>query len=184
MSRPAPCLLLSCALLLSAGCASFDTLTGRSAAGGAPTAQSALLGISLPSGMEYYASHSAVSGDEGIEVLRGDVAPATCAMAVAQAMLDQGWKARLSKTVGSRAWYIFERNAALAVVHVRIQSPPGLTLVEIAKGRTLPDGATFAMPPAAGHGSGQTAGPRTQAEPAYSSHPLNEGASHIQGRDI
>ncbi len=184
MSRPAFCLLLAFALLLQAACASFDSLTGHSAAGGTPVQQSVLLGIPLPAGMEYYPSHSAVSGGEGVEVLRGTVSPATCAMAVAQAMLDQGWHVRLSKTMGSRAWYLFERDASFAVVHVRIQTPPGMTLVEIAKGRALPDGATFAMPRPPAQGAGQPAASRPQTEPAYSSQPLNEGASQIQGRDI
>ncbi|MBQ1844802.1 MAG: hypothetical protein II132_02495 [Desulfovibrio sp.] len=184
MSRPALSLLLASMLLLPAGCAFFDPLTGRSAAGGAPAVQSVLLGIPLPAGMEYYPSHSAVSGDEGVEVLRGSAAPATCAMAVAQAMLDQGWRVRLSKTAGARAWYLFERDASFAVVHVRIQTPPGMTLVEIAKGRALPDGATFAMPRPPAQGAGQPAASRPQTEPAYSSQPLNEGASQIQGRDI
>ncbi len=186
MSRPALCLLLAFALLLQAACASFDSLTGRSAAGGTPAQQSVLLGIPLPAGMEYYPSHSAVSGGEGVEVLRGTVSPAACAMAVAQAMLDQGWRIRLSKTVGSRAWYLFERDASHAIVHVRIQTPPGMTIVEIAKGRTLPDGAVFAMPQRPDQGSGASTGePAPIPLPAdHSSQPLNEGASHIQGRDI
>ncbi len=188
MPRSALCLLLSCALLLEAGCASFGSLTGRSASGGAPAVQSVLLGIPLPAGMEYYPSHSAVSGGEGIEVLRGPATPASCAMAVAQAMLDQGWRVRLSKTAGARAWYLFERDASFAVVHVRIQTPPGMTLVEIAKGRALPDGAGFAMPPAAGQrpaqDSGQAAGGGSRTDPAWSGQPLDGGSGRIQGRDI
>ena len=73
-------LLVTISLLLLpliAGCAGFtNPLTGTTVGGGVVANTSRLLGTPLPAGMEFYAEHSRIEGQDGMETLRGTASPA------------------------------------------------------------------------------------------------------------
>lgn len=85
---------------------------GMTASGGRPTPSSVLLGVALPAGTEYFPSHSSISGQDGVEILRSSSGPAVCAGTIASGLQARGWKVRLSQTSGNRGFYIFENGAA------------------------------------------------------------------------
>lgn len=114
-----------------------DPLTG-----GVDSRTSALLHIPLPSGLQYYPSHSRISpGDrkEGLEMLRGHVNQETCGNAFYSALRVAGWNLRLRESAGSRAIYIYQKGDELAAIVFQAQGM--LTIVQIWAGPRLADNA-------------------------------------------
>ena len=146
MHRPLVTLPIIALLFFLSGCSGMGGFGGMTASGGRPTPSSVLLGVALPAGTEYFPSHSSISGQDGVEILRSSSGPAVCAGTIASGLQARGWKVRLSQTSGNRGFYIFENGGRLAIVHVSIQTPPMQTLVQIAAGTQLPDGATVTLP--------------------------------------
>ena len=74
-------------------------------------------------------------------------------------------------------------------MHVSIQTPPMQTLVQIAAGTQLPDGATVTLPVVTRHtgppssATGGTDSVQTETVPSSTSEPFRD-ENHIQGRDI
>lgn len=189
MHRPLVTLPLLALLFLLGGCAGMGSFGGVSASGGRPASTSVLLGVSLPAGTEYFPSHSNISGQDGVEILRSSAGPAVCAGAIANGLQSQGWKVRLSQTAANRGFYVFENGGRIAAVHVGIQTPPMQTLIQIAAGPQMPDGASVTLPMSGQHtsapsqaASGQGAA-QTETVPSYSSEPFRD-ENHIEGRDI
>ena len=106
-------LLVTISLLLLpliAGCAGFtNPLTGTTVGGGVVANTSRLLGTPLPAGMEFYAEHSRIEGQDGMETLRGTASPAMCARTVCDALQADGWAIRLGYATETRALYAFEK---------------------------------------------------------------------------
>lgn len=118
---PAIAVLLLLSLLTA--CASFtNPLTGTTVGGGTVARTSRLLGTPLPSGMEFYAEHSRIEGQDGMEVLRGTSSPAMCARTVCDALQNDGWTARLASATETRALYVFERDGRIAAVNILPQA--------------------------------------------------------------
>ena len=137
MHRPLVTLPIIALLFFLSGCSGMGGFGGMTASGGRPTPSSVLLGVALPAGTEYFPSHSSISGQDGVEILRSSSGPAVCAGTIASGLQARGWKVRLSQTSGNRGFYIFENGGRLAIVHVSIQTPPMQTLVQIAAGTQL-----------------------------------------------
>ncbi len=115
-----------------AGCSTYvNPLTGTTIAGGVPASTSRLLGIRLPSNMDFYPEHSRITGQDGMEVLRGDAGPAACASSVINGMAGQGWTPRLGSASDMRACYAYEKDGRLAVITIYPQSPTTMTLLII-----------------------------------------------------
>lgn len=132
----APLLLVLLLSLLTA-CASFtNPLTGTTVGGGTVARTSLLLGTPLPLGMEYYAEHSRIEGQDGMEVLRGSASPAMCARTVCDALQQDGWTARLAYATETRALYVFEKNGRTAAVNILPQA--NLTLMTLYVSSTAP----------------------------------------------
>ena len=126
-------LLVTISLLLLpliAGCAGFtNPLTGTTVGGGVVANTSRLLGTPLPAGMEFYAEHSRIEGQDGMETLRGTASPAMCARTVCDALQADGWAIRLGYATETRALYAFEKQGRLAVVNILPQA--SLTLMTL-----------------------------------------------------
>lgn len=157
-------------LAFSAGCAEMTTPFGLTAAGGKPVSQSVLLGVPLPAGMAFYPSHSHITGQDGLETLRGSAGPALCAATLASGLQAQGWKLRLSQTKDSRAMYIFDNGGRIASIHISVQTPPMLTVVEIAASAPLPDGSSITLPiSSTGSSDSSTGGQGSEGSGQYDS---------------
>ena len=189
MHRPLVTLPIIALLFFLSGCSGMGGFGGMTASGGRPTPSSVLLGVALPAGTEYFPSHSSISGQDGVEILRSSSGPAVCAGTIASGLQARGWKVRLSQTSGNRGFYIFENGGRLAIVHVSIQTPPMQTLVQIAAGTQLPDGATVTLPVMSQHtgtpssATGGTDSAQSEPVPSSTSEPFRD-ENHIQGRDI
>lgn len=180
-----------------AGCGGYiNPLTGSSLSGGMPTTQSKLLGIRVPSGMDFYPEHSRLNGSEGMEILRGDASPALCASTVINGMQEQGWTARMGFATETRACYAYEKGGQLAVITIYPQSPTTMTLMTILVSFSAP--AEMPIPitkkSSFSFGSSSNDSAPAPAEAAsdggYSSEPIStapvssDGGSGIVGRDI
>ena len=189
MHRPLVTLPIIALLFFLSGCSGMGGFGGMTASGGRPTPSSVLLGVALPAGTEFFPSHSSISGQDGVEILRSSSGPVVCAGTIASGLQARGWKVRLSQTSGNRGFYIFENGGRLAIVHVSIQTPPMQTLVQIAAGTQLPDGATVTLPVMTRHtetpssATGSTDSVQTETVPSSTSEPFRD-ENHIQGRDI
>ena len=124
MHRPLVTLPIIALLFFLSGCSGMGGFGGMTASGGRPTPSSVLLGVALPAGTEYFPSHSSISGQDGVEILRSSSGPAVCAGTIASGLQARGWKVRLSQTSGNRGFYIFENGGRLAIVHVSIRERP------------------------------------------------------------
>ena len=170
MHRPLVTLPIIALLFFLSGCSGMGGFGGMTASGGRPTPSSVLLGVALPAGTEYFPSHSSISGQDGVEILRSSSGPAVCAGTIASGLQARGWKVRLSQTSG-------------------IQTPPMQTLVQIAAGTQLPDGATVTLPVMSQHtgtpssATGGTDSAQSEPVPSSTSEPFRD-ENHIQGRDI
>lgn len=112
-----------------------DPLTG-----GVDSRTSALLHIPLPSGLQYYPSHSRISSGarkEGLEMWRGYVDQENCGQAFYSALRRAGWNLRLRESAGSRSIYIYQKDDELAAIVFQAQGM--LTLVQIWAGPRLAD---------------------------------------------
>lgn len=134
--------ILCCALALG-GCAGFASPFGNDPlTGGVDAAQSLLLQVSLPPGLQRYPSHSSISGGarrEGLETLRGYVDQSACAMNFYDKLKADGWQLRMYQRFGYRAIYIYQKNDMLAALVLRRQGM--LTIIEIWTGARLADHA-------------------------------------------
>ncbi len=179
----------------AAGCSSYvNPLTGTTLAGGVPATTSRLVGIRLPRAMDFYPEHSRITGQDGMEVLRGDAGPAACAASVVNGMAEQGWTPRLGAATQTRAVYAYEKDGRMAVITIYPQSPTTMTLLIIYTGsasaadmplpatgsglsrRSAPAATAAEEPPATDWGG--DGGISTAPEPAAAS------GSPIVGRDI
>ena len=164
MRRPLVILVLLAVLATIQGCASMglenpfsnDPFTGGT---DAPTSQ--LLGVAAPAGMQRYASHGFQSfgpggGRQGLEVLRGQVNTAFAAQIMYSGLQSQGWQLRLALRKGTRAVYVYDRGAAMAVL--TFESQALLTIMNIWTGDRLPDGAPLPMQDAADAAAAPPAG--------------------------
>lgn len=118
-----------------------DPLTG-----GVDARTSALLNIPLPSGLQYYPSHSRISQGsrkEGLEMLRGHVEQASCGKAFYDSLRRVGWNLRLRENAGSRSIYIYQKDDELAAIIFQAQGM--LTIVQIWTGPRLAD--NYSLPP-------------------------------------
>ncbi len=131
MHRLLVTLLLSL-IALAGGCSSYvNPLTGATLAGGVPASSSRLLGFRLPAGMAYYAEHSRISGQDGVEILRGEAGPGACAASAVNGMQELGWTPRLGSASNIRAVYAYEKDGRMAVITIYPQSPTTMTLMII-----------------------------------------------------
>lgn len=116
-----------------------DPLTG-----GVDSRQSALLHIPLPSGLQYYPSHSKLSGGarkEGLETFRGYMDEGQAASYIYKGLRNAGWQMRLRESAGGRSIYIYEKDGELAAITFQKQGM--LTIVHIWAGPRLADNAQF-----------------------------------------
>lgn len=116
-----------------------DPLTG-----GVDSRSSALIHIPLPSGLQYYPSHSRISGGdrkEGLETFRGYVDPASCASSFYSNFRQAGWNLRLREQAGNRAAYVYQKGDEMAVLIFQAQGM--LTIVQIWAGSRLADDAAL-----------------------------------------
>ncbi|MBD5553323.1 MAG: hypothetical protein HDQ44_03195, partial [Desulfovibrio sp.] len=139
-----------------------DPLTG-----GVDSRASLLLNIPLPSGLQYYPSHSSKKGggrQEGLEVLRGHVDQGQAATSFYSHLKLAGWQLRMREDAGNRAIYIYEKGDELCAILFQAQGM--LTIVQIWKGARLADNAQLGPAPQTGEDSwvelpGETYGPDT-----------------------
>lgn len=120
-----------------------DPLTG-----GVDSRTSALLHIPIPSGLQYYPSHSKSAGGarkEGLETWRGYVDQAACGSKFYTNLKAAGWQLRMRQSAGSRAIYIYEKNDELAAIIFQAQGM--LTIVNIWVGARLADNAVIDTSP-------------------------------------
>ena len=75
MHRPLVTLPIIALLFFLSGCSGMGGFGGMTASGGRPTPSSALLGVALPAGTEFFPSHSSISGQDGVEILRSSSGP-------------------------------------------------------------------------------------------------------------
>ncbi len=119
-----------------------DPLTGGKDAGA-----SVLLQIALPAGLQYYPSHSRISGGgrkEGLEVLRGYVDQQGCYSTFYSRLRQAGWQLRMRENAGSRAVYVYQKDDELAVLLFQAQGM--LTIVQIWVGPRLADNVVIDSP--------------------------------------
>ena len=86
MHRPLVTLPIIALLFFLSGCSGMGGFGGMTASGGRPTPSSVLLGVALPAGTEYFPSHSSISGQDGVEILRSSSGPAVCAGTIASGL--------------------------------------------------------------------------------------------------
>lgn len=132
-------LLLSACVLPGQSSYQNDPLTG-----GIDAKSSALLHIPLPPGLQYYPSHSKISGGarkEGLETLRGYVDQATCGANFYTKLRQTGWNLRMHEKSGSRAIYIYQKDTDLAALVFQAQGM--LTIVQVWTGPRLADNAAL-----------------------------------------
>lgn len=119
-----------------------DPLTGGKEAG-----MSQLLHIPLPAGLQYYPSHSKISGGgrkEGLEALRGHVDRESCGSSFYASLKQAGWQLRMFERAGDRAIYIYQKENELAAIIFQAQGL--LTIVQIWVGPRLADNAVIGEP--------------------------------------
>ena len=171
-------LLVTISLLLLplvAGCAGFtNPLTGTTVGGGVVANTSRLLGTPLPAGMEFYAEHSRIEGQDGMETLRGTASPAMCARTVCDALQADGWAIRLGYATETRALYVFEKQGRLAAVNILPQA--SLTLMTLYTSSVPPASIPipFTKKPDYSFGFGSSSSSNT---------PSNESASDIPAQE-
>lgn len=155
MRRPLVILVLLAVLATIQGCASIgleNPFSNDPLTGGTDASTSQLLGVPVPAGMQRYASHGFQDfgpggGRQGLEVLRGQVNTAFAAQIMYSGLQSQGWQLRLALRKGTRAVYVYDRGAAMAVL--TFESQAVLTIMNIWTGDRLPDGAPLPMQDAA-----------------------------------
>lgn len=136
--------LLFCGLCLLGGCVipgqtSYinDPLTG-----GVDASSSNMLHIPLPAGLQYYPSHSKISGGvrkEGLEVWRGYIDQNAAIRQIYQNMKQRGWHVRLMQNAGARALCVYQKDNELAAI--AFQKQGALTIVQIWLAPRLADNA-------------------------------------------
>lgn len=130
--------------LLLGGCASLgvtspfgnDPLTG-----GVDSSTINLLQIPVPPGLQYFPSHSHVSGNppEGVSTYRGNADQAAAAINLYNNLKQQGWNLRMYQRFGKRAIYIYEKQNRVAACVFYRQGM--LTLLDVWSGTRLADNA-------------------------------------------
>lgn len=138
--------------------------------GGVDARTSALLNIPLPPGLQYYPSHSRISGGarkEGLETLRGYVNQTSCGSSFYGSLRQAGWNLRMHQKAGSRAIYVYEKDSELAALVFQAQG--ALTIVQVWLGARLVDNAALPFAPETPDAKieslpGESFGPMTGAE--------------------
>lgn len=137
---------------LLAGCSALESgqfsnpFTANPFTGGEAAGTSRLLGLSVPAGMELYASHgfegSAQDGStQGLEVLRGYISAPDAAAYMFSGLRGQGWNLRQSVSRESQSLQVYEKGDRMATILMRPQAT--LTIMEIWTGQRLPDGSAL-----------------------------------------
>lgn len=136
-----------------------DPLTGGMDAG-----SSQLLHIPLPAGLQYYPSHSKISGGgrkEGLETLRGYVDQESCSSSFYSHLRQAGWQLRMRERSGNRAIYIYQKENEIAALIFQAQGM--LMIVQIWAGPRMADNAVIDVPETADESysalQGETFGP-------------------------
>ena len=164
MRRPLVILTLLSLLATLPGCASIgleNPFSNDPLTGGTDTTTSLLLGVPTPAGMQRYGSHGFQDfgpggGRQGLEVLRGKVDTGFAAQIMYSGLQSQGWQLRLALRKGTRAVYVYDRGATMAVLSFDSQTL--LTVLNIWVADRLPDGSPLPMQDAAGTGSASSGG--------------------------
>lgn len=144
--------LIALLAFLLAGCSALESgefsnpFPANPFTGGEPVGTSRLLGLSVPGGMELYASHgfegSAQDGSsQGLEVMRGYISAPEAASYMFSGMRGQGWNLRQSVSRESQSLQVYEKGDRMATILMRPQA--ALTIMEIWTGPRLPDGSVL-----------------------------------------
>ena len=160
MRRPLVIIALLALLATLSGCATIgleNPFSNDPLTGGTDTTTSLLLGVPTPAGMQRYGSHGFQDfgpggGRQGLEVLRGKVDTGFAAQIMYSGLQSQGWQLRLALRKGTRAVYVYDRGATMAVLSFDSQTL--LTVLNIWVADRLPDGSPLPMQDAASTGSG------------------------------
>lgn len=138
-------LMLACFL---AGC----VIPGQNAylndpfTGGVDATRSKLLNIPLPSGLQYYPSHSHITGGgrkDGLEIWRGYIDEEAAASHIYATLKQAGWQIRMMEKAGSRSAYIYQHEKELCAIIFQKQGV--LTIVQIWAGPRLEHGTSLGM---------------------------------------
>lgn len=156
MRRPLVIIALLALLATLPGCATIgleNPFSNDPLTGGTDTTTSLLLGVPTPAGMQRYGSHGFQDfgpggGRQGLEVLRGKVDTGFAAQIMYSGLQSQGWQLRLALRKGTRAVYVYDRGATMAVLSFDSQTL--LTVLNIWVADRLPDGSPLPMQDAAG----------------------------------
>lgn len=141
-------LLLSMLSLCAGGCASlgFTTPFGNDpVTGGVNSGTIQLLQIPVPSGLQYFPSHSNAQNQEGVETYRGHVDQAACAINLYNSLHSAGWQLRMYQRFGKRGVYVYQKDGRMAVCSFSRQGM--LTLLDVWAGKYLPDNTSLTFAP-------------------------------------
>ena len=160
MRRPLVIIALLALLATLSGCATIgleNPFSNDPLTGGTDTTTSLLLGVPTPAGMQRYGYYQGRQqelqagpggGRQGLEVLRGKVDTGFAAQIMYSGLQSQGWQLRLALRKGTRAVYVYDRGATMAVLSFDSQTL--LTVLNIWVADRLPDGSPLPMQDAAG----------------------------------